>query len=87
MSSSIMKACIASPLLLLQTSFLAYLFLVTVLQLHSSLYIVHILTLGTLYSMSLWALMVAARADPGYLKQAHIEQIKLGIEYVKGKRL
>ena len=59
----------------------------TVLQLHSPLYIVHILTLGTLYAVSLWALLVAARADPGYLKQEHIEQIKLGIEYVKGKRL
>jgi hypothetical protein len=82
-----MKACIASPLLLLQASFLGYLFLVTVLQLHSPLYIVHILTLGTLYSMSVWALLVAARSDPGYLKQEHIEQIKLGIEYVKGKRV
>ena len=82
-----MKACLASPLLLLQAAFLAYLFLVTVLQLHSPLYLVHILTLGTLYAMSLWALMVAARADPGYLRQEHIEQIKLGIEYVKGKRV
>jgi len=82
-----MKACLASPLLLLQVAFLAYLFLVTVLQLHSPLYIVHILTLGTLYAMSLLALMAAARADPGYLRQEHIEQIKLGIEYVKGKRV
>jgi hypothetical protein len=82
-----MKACLASPLLLLQAAFLTYLFLVTVLQLHSPLYLVHILTLGTLYAMCLWALMVAARADPGYLRQEHIEQIKLGIEYVKGKRV
>ena len=79
-----MKACLASPFLLLQATFLAYLLLVKVLQLHSPLYI---LMLGTLFAMSLWVLMVAAQADPGYLGQEHIEQIKLGIEYVKGKRV
>lgn len=84
--SALFKYLAASPLVIFQASFICYLFLVTVFHLHSSFYLVHVLILATLYLLSLWALFVTARTDPGYLRQEHIEQIKLGIDYVKGKR-
>ena len=84
--SALFKYLAASPLVLFQTAFISYLFLVTLFHLHSSFYLFHVLLLATFYSLSLWALFVTARSDPGYLKQEHIEQIKLGIDYVKGKR-
>ena len=84
--SALLKYLATSPLVILQAGFIGYLFMVTVLQLHSRFYLLHILILGILYTLSLWALFITAKTDPGYLRQEHIEQIKLGIEYIKGKR-
>jgi hypothetical protein len=75
-----------SPLLFLQTSLICYMQAVTMLYFHSSLYFLHVLVLFSFYCLTLWSLNVTATTDPGYLREEHIEQIKLGLEYVRGRR-